>query len=70
MTSPERVNALLQGKSLDRVPFLSFILGFCAKNVGYPVATIYSDPEKSFWAQVWTREQYGYDSDPFYGYAS
>ena len=70
MTSAERVDALLKGKPLDRVPFFPFILGFCAKNVGYPVNTIYSDPEKSFWAQVWTREQYGYDSDPFYGYAS
>jgi uroporphyrinogen decarboxylase len=70
MTSAERIDALLRGGSLDRVPFLSFILGFCAKNVGYPLAAIYSDPEKSFRAQVWTREQYGYDSEPFYGYAS
>jgi uroporphyrinogen decarboxylase len=70
MTSVERLKALLEGKPLDRVPLLSFILGFCAKNVGFPVATIYSDPEKSFWAQVWTREQYGHDNDPFYGYAS
>jgi uroporphyrinogen decarboxylase len=70
MTSNERLEALLNGEQLDRVPFLSFILGFCAKNVGYPVATIYSDPMKSFQAQMWTREQYGYDSEPFYGYAS
>jgi uroporphyrinogen decarboxylase len=70
MTSAERIDALLKGDSLDRVPFLSFILGFCAKNVGYPVATIYNDPEKSMWAQLCTREQYGYDSEPFYGYAS
>jgi len=70
MTSAARLDALLKGEPLDRVPFLSFILGFCAKNVGYPVAAIYSDPEKSFRAQVWTREQYDYDSEPFYGYAS
>jgi uroporphyrinogen decarboxylase len=70
MSSAERIDALLKGGSLDRVPFLSFILGFCAKNVGYPVSAIYSDPQKSFWAQVWTMEQYGYDSEPFYGYAS
>jgi uroporphyrinogen decarboxylase len=70
MTSDERLCALQKGDSVDRVPFLSFILGFCAKNVGYPVASIYSDPEKSFQAQIWTREQYGYDSDPFFGYAS
>ena len=70
MTSAQRFNTLLKGESLDRVAFLSFTLGFCARNVGYPVSVIYSDPEKSFWAQVWTREQYGYDSEPFYGYAS
>ncbi len=70
MTPTERVDALRNGRSVDRVPLLSFILGFCAKNVGYSVASIYSDPVKSFWAQTWTREQYGYDSEPFYGYAS
>jgi uroporphyrinogen decarboxylase len=70
MTSAERLDALLQGKPLDRIPFLSFTLGFCARNVGYPVADIYSDPERSIWAQMCTREQYGYDSEPFYGYAS
>jgi len=70
MTPTERMEALLNGKSVDRVSFLSFVLGFCARNVGYSVHTIYSDPEKSFQAQLWTREQYGYDSDPFYGYAS
>jgi len=69
-TSGERMETLLKGDPLDRVPFLSFILGFCARNVGYPVSTIYSDPEKSFQAQVFTKEQYGYDSDPFFGYAS
>lgn len=70
MTAAERVEALRKGTPLDRVPFLSFILGFCAKNVGFPVASIYSDPERSMDAQKRTREQYGYDSDPFYGYAS
>ncbi|OPY74633.1 MAG: methylcobalamin:coenzyme M methyltransferase [Syntrophorhabdus sp. PtaU1.Bin058] len=70
MTSVERMDALLNGRSVDHVPRLSFILGFCAKNVGYPVASVYSDPEKSFLVQMLTREQYGYDSDPFYGYAS
>lgn len=62
--------ALRRGEPVDRVPFLSFILGFCAKNVGYPVASIYSDPGKSIQAQIRTKEQYGYDSDPFFGYAS
>ena len=70
MTSSERLKALIEGKPVDRVPFLSFSLGFCARNTGYPVSVIYNDPEKSILAQMHTREQYGYDSDPFYGYAS
>jgi len=70
MTSAERLDAVLAGRPVDRALFLSFILGFCARNVGYPVSAIYNDPEKSLEAQVLTREQYGYDSEPFYGYAS
>jgi uroporphyrinogen decarboxylase len=70
MGPSERLKALIDGRPVDRVPFLSFTLGFCARNVGYPVSSIYSDPEKSIQAQIYTREQYGYDSEPFYGYAS
>jgi uroporphyrinogen decarboxylase len=70
MTPAERLEALLNGLTVDRISFFSFILGFCARNVGYPVSAIYADPEKSYQAQAWTQEQYGYDSDPFYGYAS
>jgi uroporphyrinogen decarboxylase len=70
MTSAERLDALFSGRIPDRVPFFSFALGFCAKNAGYPVQTIYRDPEKSFQAQILTKKQYDYDSDPFYGYAS
>lgn len=70
MTPMERVDALLKGQPIDRVPVFPFALGFCARNVGYPVATIYDNPEKSLQAQLWTQEMYGYDSSPFYGYAS
>ncbi|GAH72031.1 unnamed protein product, partial [marine sediment metagenome] len=70
VTSAELVGTILSGQKVDRVPFWPFILGFCARNVGYPIATIYSDPEKSFWSQLWTQEQYGYDGYPIYGYAS
>lgn len=68
--SLERVEGLLRGEKIDRAPFFTFTLGFCAKNVGLPVSAIYSDPEKSFKAQLQTMEQYGYDTTPFYGYAS
>jgi uroporphyrinogen decarboxylase len=75
MSSIERMNALFSGKSLDKVPFLPFDLScgagwFCARNVGYPVDSVYNDPEKSFWAQVWTKEQYKYDGNPVFSYAS
>jgi uroporphyrinogen decarboxylase len=70
LTRAERLEVLLGGALPDRVPFFSFALGFCARNVGFPVADIYRDPEKSFRAQELTGEQYGYDNDPFYGYAS
>jgi len=70
MTSTERISALLEGKKIDRVPFFPFSLGFSALNVGYPVASIYSDPPKSYWAQLMTQGMYGYDQDPFLGYAT
>ncbi|MBW1852509.1 MAG: methyltransferase, partial [Deltaproteobacteria bacterium] len=70
MTPPERMHAILTRKRPDRVPFIPFISGFCAKNVGYPVRSFYDDPEKSFWAQMWTAEMFGYDGGPLYGYAS
>ena len=70
MTNKERIEALLSGWPLDRVPLYPFILGFCARNVGYPLATIYNDSQKSFETQLWTQEQYGFDWGPVYGYAS
>ncbi|MDD5093338.1 MAG: uroporphyrinogen decarboxylase family protein [Dehalococcoidia bacterium] len=65
-----RISALLDGKRVDRVPVFQFALGFCARNVGYPIAAIYQDPEKSLQAQLWSKEMYGWDNAPFYGYAS
>ena len=70
MTKKERIEAILAGKPVDRVPLFPFLLGFCAKNLGYPISTIYDDPGKSFDAQMKTMEQYGFDWGPIYGYAS
>lgn len=70
MTSNELIKAVLDGKPVDRVPHFPFILGFCAKNVGLPISTIYSNAEQSFDAQQKTFEQYGVDWGPIYGYAS
>jgi len=66
----DRVQELLSGRQVDRVPLYHFLLGFCARNVGYEVADMYSDPQKSYQAQAWTFEQYGIDGGPDYGYAS
>lgn len=69
--SPKRsLELLLSGQFPERVPLYHFMLGFCAKNVGYPIASMYSDPEKSFLAQQWTFEQYGIEGGPDFGYAS
>jgi len=69
------MKALLSGRSIDRVPVCPFdgscgAPGFCAKNVGYPAVSIQNDPGKSFWAQIWTQEQYGLDGIPNFGYGS
>jgi len=67
----ERLRALLAGNPIDRVPlFPLHVLGFSAINVGYSLASIYNDPIKSFWAQVWTQEQYGYEFMPIYNFSA
>jgi len=70
MTPAERVGALLRGDPVDRIAVFPFALGFCARNVGYSLASMYEDPDASFQAQLWTQEMYGWDHPPFYGYAS
>ncbi len=70
MTSKERNAAVLAGNPVDRIAHFPFILGFSARNVGYPIQAIYSDAEKSYAAQQRTFEQYGVDWGPLYGYAS
>lgn len=70
MTSVGRMSAVTRGERPDRVPILPFTGGFCAQIVGYPIRSIYDDPEKSFWAQVWTQELLGYDGVPSFWYGS
>lgn len=70
MNENDRFRTLLEGGRVDRVPLYHFLLGFCARNVGYQVADMYADPEKSYEAQAWTFEQYAIDGGPDYGYAS
>lgn len=69
MTSFERVNSPLNKRKIDRVPFFPFSLGFSARNVGFPIGSVYSEPVRSFDAQLWTQQMYGHDQDPFFGSA-
>jgi uroporphyrinogen decarboxylase len=69
MTSVERMAALMEGKPIDRIPFVPFIFGFAARNTGIPLDIFYSNPEKSFWASKMTKDQYCYDGAPGLGYA-
>jgi len=69
MTSAERIKVLGTGQRPDRVPVIVFALGFCARTVGYSIRSVFEDPEKSFWAQLWTREMYGIEGSPSYSFA-
>lgn len=70
MSPKERIKSLLNGQPIDHIPFYPFILGFCARNVGYHIADMYQDAEKSYYSQLWTQQQFGFDWGPTYGYAS
>ena len=69
MSSGERLAAMVKGKPMDRIPFIPFILGFAAKNVGISLADFYGDAEKSYWASKLTNQQYGLDGHPGLGFA-
>ncbi|MGD8850762.1 MAG: uroporphyrinogen decarboxylase family protein [Anaerolineales bacterium] len=66
----DRIENLYQHRPLDRVAFVHRGYGFCAKNVGFPIADIYEDPSKSYTAQDRTIEQYESDGTPFYTFVS
>lgn len=70
MTHEERMDAIYNKKPTDRVGYIHRGYGFCAKNVGYDIADIYEDPEKSFLAQLYTAQQYNSDGTPFYTFVS
>ena len=70
MTSQERHDALLSGKSVDRVGLYPFARGFCAKNTGISLVDFYTNAKKSFEAQLWTWQMYGHDETFKYGLAA
>lgn len=64
MTGRERMEALLHGRTPDRVPINMITVGFPCRNTGQSVAVGYAEPEKYFQAFLWTAEQYGWDLFP------
>jgi len=70
MTQNERIDALLNRKPIDGVPFAHKGYSFCASNVGIPKADIFEFPEKSYQAQLWTMEQYHAEQAPFYTFVA
>jgi uroporphyrinogen decarboxylase len=69
MTSRERMGNLLQGKPIDRVPFVPFIYGFTGLNIGYSLEEFWSDGRKMFEAQIRSRQMYDFDGNPMFTYA-
>ena len=69
MTSAERMG-LFTGEKPDRVPVNSFAMGFCAQIMGWPIGDYYADGDKCFESQMISARLFGYDSTPFYAYAS
>jgi uroporphyrinogen decarboxylase len=70
MTAEERAMAFMEGKPIDRVPFIILAFAFLGVNVGYSVYEWYSDMQKSFDSGRMTSEQYGAMWLPFGGYPS
>ena len=70
MTASERLLALAEGRTIDRVPFMSFALGFAARVLGIDRGEIYRNPEKAFSAGLKLMQVYPWmDGEPAYGWA-
>ena len=68
MTSKERMEALIHGKELDRVPVSPFIDMFAAKIAGLPLREFFFDPGKCLHVQRLTKELYGHDGGFSFGW--
>ncbi len=54
----------------ERIPIASLATAFCAARRGLPVSLMHEDPDRSFKLQDETRSSFGFDSHPFYPYAT
>ena len=68
MTDEERLERLMKGNPLDRVPFSIGAFAFNCINVGYSIYDWYADMQKAFESAKWTTEQYGAMWMPMGGY--
>lgn len=71
MTKEERIEALIAGKPIDRVPFIPITQGFFAVQTSLSLADYYSDPFKAFQAMVRTGQMFDLDGYPgnWWGFA-
>jgi uroporphyrinogen decarboxylase len=70
MTAKERLLALVAGRAVDRVPFMSFSLGFTARLHNIDRGEIYRNPEKAFAAGLSLMKAYPWmNGEPSYGWA-
>lgn len=68
METEERLNRLLSGQNLDRIPFVTGAFSFNCLNVGYSINDWYTNMQKAFDACKWTSEQYHALWIPMAGY--
>ena len=61
MTHLERVQAVLQGRTPDRVPVIPQCFMFSAQEYGYSIGQINRNPRLLAEAQAFCQEKYGYD---------
>ena len=71
MTYPDRPMGIpLSSQPSDRVPVHLFAAGWSVAQAGFPISALHETPQQSFDAQLRSQELYGFDSPPYYAYAT
>jgi uroporphyrinogen decarboxylase len=66
----DRICELFNGDSPDRIPVFLFASGLSVVRAGYPYAIVYDAPKLSLEAQLRLQAELGFDSPPYYAYAT
>lgn len=66
MTIKERLDGLVKGIPIDRVPCMPMVFSHAAVVCGQPLAKTYDDAELSFKCHEYCQELYGYDDGPVF----